>query len=82
MPYTRSTRAPQSLPPTPNLPGVPPLKKHAKKADFSELGCEAFEPDTRDCITPWIDTLRLHVGSTTQPAIIREIMDYLRLSNT
>ena len=61
---------------------MPPLKKHAKKADFSELGSEAFEPDTRDCITPWIDTLRLHVGNTTQPAIVREIMDYLRLSNT
>ena len=61
---------------------VPPLEKYAKKVDFSSLGSEAYEPpEARDCVKPWFDSLRAHVGNTSNPALIREIMDYLRLSN-
>eukprot|EP00966_Prymnesium_polylepis_P268458 6202154-Prymnesium_polylepis.2 len=61
---------------------VPPLKKHAKKVDFSTLGNEAHEAQqARDCVKPWMDTLRANVGSSSQPALVREIMGYLRLSN-
>ena len=62
---------------------VPPLKRHAKDVDFSPLGSEAgiAQESARDCVAPWMDTLRMHVENTSNPALVREVMHYLRLTN-
>ena len=72
---------------------VPPLKKHSDGlfadnthpkpgSTFDLLRSEAFtDAPPRDCVTPWIDVLRQQVGNTSQPALIQELMGYLRLSN-
>ena len=63
---------------------VPPLKKFAESSDFSPFGSRLSTSDSsgpeRDCVGPWMDVLRTHVGSTSQPAIVQELMGYLRLT--
>ena len=59
---------------------VPALKAHAEStADFSELGRDAGAVDDRDCVGPWMTQLRAAVPTTTEPALIREVLVAMRL---
>ena len=59
---------------------VPALKAHAEStADFSELGRDAGAVDDRDCVGPWMAKLRAAVPTTTEPALIREVLVAMRL---
>ena len=68
---------------------VPPLKAHTgKHSSFVHLGTQAFAETKRDCVGPWLETLkasvRAHMGGAlvSDPAVVREVMELMHLTNT